>query len=79
MTGDQAQVTYDVKYLLDRIDQKLDGAISSLDKKADMAEFDSLDERLDVLERWRWKITGMATLAVLLGGAALEIAASHHW
>lgn len=58
MTGldPEVRVTYPVKDLFERIDQKLD----------------RVDERLTAIERWRWGVSGAVSLAVVFAGVALQ-------
>lgn len=50
----------DVQYMLGRLEAKVDMLLS-------------IDKRVTALEKWRWQIAGMTTLAVVATGIIVKV------
>lgn len=66
-----AVVSYSVRDLFEKVDAKLDRIVEQLEGKADKAQVDALEGKVDALEQFRWKVVGIALGAGLSGSGAL--------
>jgi len=69
MAPDETVVTYSVRELFERIDERLSAIDHKLSTKAEQSTVDSLSERVDRLEGARDRLLGIALgLGVTAGG-----------
>jgi hypothetical protein len=58
-------------FIVGEMSGKLDQVLMALldDRKASAGKFEAVDRRLEVLERWRWRIVGGGSVVVFLLGS----------